>query len=242
MLNKPNYLYRPESEPLPFLTGRQARARPQQSGMPEFSSSTPWINEWYANDSYEDDRRYWQTEPNNAVCNSPFTWQQIDANKPYDLVNRNRFHGMLGDADHPPGTLLVDRDRPAGPQNDAPPAPRSVNAPDYMYPMPFESYRGAWPRDVLTNYRQAPATSADMWIRNNIHNETVYSGGQPPAKVKSGVFLGAKGEVHPGLQWYPMPKEDNIPDYIDWGDLNGESLFATTYRTDDWGDRALYND
>ena len=65
--------------------------------------------------------------------------------------------------------------------------------------------------------------------------------GAQKAKIKSGTYLGTKGEVHPGLQWYPVPKEDNIPDYIDWGDLNGESIFTMTHRTDDWGDRVLYS-
>lgn len=242
MLSKPDYLYRPQSEELPFLTGRNRSDRASvQAPMPAFSRSTPWINDFYDHESGEAMTRYWQAEDQRSVRDSPFTWQQIDANKPYDLLNRNRFHGMIGDADHPPGTLLVDRDQPAQTWNDAPPAPRGVNAPDYMYPMPFASYRGAWPKDTLTNYRQAPATSDSMWIANNIGNHTVYSGGSAPATVRSGTFLGAKGEVHPGLQWYPVPKEDNIPDYVDWGDLNGESLFAYTYRTDDWGDRVLYS-
>lgn len=189
--------------------------------MPSSSRSSRWIEDFY--DSDHTDPNYWQDERH--AGQGMYLDRQDDYHRPYSLINRNDFHGMVADADHPPFTLLVDSDRPSS----------------HIYPEPNSTYRGQWPTDVLTDYHQPVATRDSEWIRRNISNQTVYSGGGKPAKIKSGTYLGTKGEVHPGLQWYPMPKEDNIPDYIDWGDLNGESIFTMTHRTDDWGDRVLYS-
>lgn len=175
---------------------------------------------------------YWQTTPSHKDL------YYSDRHKPYDLINRGEnkyYHGLP--MEHPAGITLLDSDSMRG----AKPPRHSIKLAN-NYPI-YEN--GAWPSDTFTDTTMPPTTNMNRWIDNSIDYETTYkknytqNGG---SRVRTQTYLKSDGEIHPGYLFQPIPKPDNIPDYIHWDDMNSDSRLPLLSRTGSYGNRIMYEE